>query len=108
MSRGGGTRPGRVALREYSTRRAVARTAPASDKQARAGRGDTYIGFIDFKSAYDMVPHDLLVKRLASEVGLPDNSRLVTFVRSLYASSFFRVRVQGELSERQRLLRGVR
>jgi len=72
-------------------------------------RQPTYVVFIDFKKAYDTVPHGALFAKL-SHKGV--RGRCLTFIRALYAGSTMRVRVgggtQGMYSEVCRLRHGVR
>jgi exonuclease III len=78
--------------------------------QRRRIRGErTLCLFIDFKKAYDRVPHQGLFRKLR-RFGI--SGRMLQFLQSLYAKSFIRVRVGSgpntAMTERFQLLRGVR
>ena len=66
---------------------------------------NTYMLFIDFKKAYDMVPHNILLRKMR-EVGLGE--KFITVFEHLYANTKMRVRVGDELSSAYKLERGVR
>lgn len=65
----------------------------------------TFACFIDFKKAYDMVPHAALMEKL-KRIGL--RGKAFRFVESLYRNSTMRVRTGHGLSKLIELLRGVR
>jgi hypothetical protein len=59
---------------------------------------------IDFSKAFDLVPHDRLLMKLAAS-GV--DSRLVVWVREFLVGRTQRVRVEGQLSEEVRVTSGV-
>ena len=61
--------------------------------------------FIDFKKAYDTVPHDVLFARVRS-IGV--QGRFMSFLEELYANSELKVRLKGQESRAIRVRRGVR
>ena len=61
--------------------------------------------FIDFKKAYDTVPHDVLFERVR---GIGVQGRFMGFVEELYANSELKVRLKGQESRAIRVRRGVR
>ncbi len=65
----------------------------------------TYATFIDFKKAYDTVPHEALLRKLWC-VGV--QGRTLAFIRSLYQNSRVAVRVGTDLSDAFPLERGLR
>ena len=69
----------------------------------------TFVTFIDFKKAYDMVPHGALFAKLKS---LGIRGRCLEFLQGLYSSSTVQVRLgigpQAILSDTCKLLRGLR
>jgi len=50
----------------------------------------TYLAFIDFKKAYDVVPHKELFEKMA-RMGVP--KKLLKFIQSMYASSSMQVKL---------------
>lgn len=69
--------PAQVAcLHEIATRRQNRRLA-------------TYAAFVDFKAAYDTVPHELLFKKLEM---MGFRGRILSFLRELYGMSFVKIR----------------
>lgn len=72
----------------------------------RAARRMTVVSFIDFKTAFDTVPHEAILARLR-RVGV--SGRVYEFIAALYRGSTIRVRLpDGSLSEVIALGRGVR
>lgn len=73
----------------------------------RIGEGKvTYVAFIDFKKAYDMVPHEAMFRKLEL-VGV--NGYCLSFLRSLYDSGTIRLRSRDSyLSEEIDIERGER
>lgn len=75
--------------------------------ERRSKRGlPTYLAFLDLKKAYDMVPHEAMLRklRLKGVVG-----KCFAFIKALYANSSIRIRLtNGHLSNRIALLRGLR
>jgi exonuclease III len=72
----------------------------------RAARCMTVVSFIDFKTAFDTVPHEALLARLR-RVGV--SGRVYEFIAALYRGSTIRVRLpDGSLSVAIDLGRGVR
>ena len=65
----------------------------------------TFVAFLDFKKAYDRVPHGALFRKL-ERLGL--RGSFIQFVRSLYAQSTFCVRLPSGLSNEIPLQRGLR
>jgi hypothetical protein len=59
---------------------------------------------IDFYKAFDLVPHDRLLMKLAAS-GV--DSRIVVWVRGFLVGRTQRVRVEGQLSEEVRVTSGV-
>jgi hypothetical protein len=68
-------------------------------------RRATYICYVDFKKAFDMVAHGALFLRLHHE-GV--RGQTLTFVKALYANCLLRVRVGEKLTETIELKVGVR
>ena len=71
----------------------------------KASGAATFVAFLDFKKAYDRVPHCALFRKL-ERLGL--RGRFIQFVRALYAQSTFCVRLPSGLSEEIPLHRGLR
>jgi len=72
-----------------------------------AGEG-TYLLFVDFKKAYDTVPHEALFVKLEN-YGV--RGRMLDYIRAIYRDSVIQVRTggpNGVLSEPVPLLRGLR
>ncbi|KAH9296514.1 hypothetical protein KI387_040102, partial [Taxus chinensis] len=65
----------------------------------------TYVAFIDFKKAYDMVPHEALFRKLRA-TGV--EGKALHFIQELYNGSSVRVRYDGLLSSQIPVKRGVR
>ena len=65
----------------------------------------TYTAFIDFRKAYDTVPHEALFRKLWCS-GI--RGRTLTFIKSLYQHSGATIRVGNTLSEPFLLERGLR
>jgi exonuclease III len=65
----------------------------------------TYAAFIDFRKAFDTVPHNALFYKLWA-YGV--RGRCLNFIKKLYRSSFIKVAAGDSLSEEVRLERGVR
>jgi exonuclease III len=65
----------------------------------------TYVAFLDFRKAYDTVPHEALMAKLA-HIGVRGKS--LRFIRALYRNSRLRVRVGGQTTPEIPLLRGSR
>ncbi|KAH9290975.1 hypothetical protein KI387_035092 [Taxus chinensis] len=65
----------------------------------------TFVVFIDFKKAYDMVPHEALFRKLRA-AGV--KGRALHFIQELYNGSSVRVRYDGLLSSQIPVKRGVR
>jgi hypothetical protein len=59
---------------------------------------------IDFSKAFDLVPHDRLLMKLAAS-GV--DSRIVVWVREFLVGRTQRVRVEGQLSKEVRVTSGV-
>ncbi|OIR56586.1 MAG: uncharacterized protein A8A55_2666 [Amphiamblys sp. WSBS2006] len=75
----------------------------------RLGRGmDTHLVFLDFKKAYDTVPQQGLFEKMQVRYGISRDSRLSSFLASLYEGSGIRIRVNGVISERITTSRGLR
>jgi exonuclease III len=67
---------------------------------------DTYVCFIDFKKAFDLVPHEALLLKL-ERLGVM--GKCLGFIKSTYANSFVSVRIRGAgESDKVRVERGVR
>ena len=60
------------------------------------GNKHTYLCFIDFKKAYDMVPHQALLLKLR-KMGMSNTGRCYKFIEALYEDSKSSVRI-GELN----------
>jgi retron-type reverse transcriptase len=73
-----------------------------ADSLDNGGRIDAII--IDFAKAFDLVPHDRLLTKIAA-AGL--NSRVVVWLREFILGCAQRVRVGGQLSEEVRVTSGV-
>jgi hypothetical protein len=72
----------------------------------RAARKNTLVSFIDFRAAFDMVPHEALFARLR-RVGV--HGPTYDFIVALYRGSTMRVRMpDGSLGDPIALKRGVR
>ena len=65
----------------------------------------TFAAFVDFRKAYDTVPHNALLRKLD---GLGVRGKTLDFIRALYGCSEARVRVGHHLSSSFPLKRGVR
>jgi exonuclease III len=65
----------------------------------------TYAAFIDFKKAYDTVPHEALLRKLWCN-GI--QGRTLAFIKALYQNSRIAVRVGNTFSETFSLERGLR
>jgi exonuclease III len=65
----------------------------------------TYAAFIDFRKAYDMVPHEALMRKLWC-IGV--RGRTLAFIKSLYHKSEVSVRVGSTMSEPFLLNKGLR
>ena len=78
-------------------------------QRRKIARNRTFATFIDFKKAYDMVPHGALFAKL-SQMGI--RGRCLQFLQGLYAHSSIQVRVgagsNAHYSEPFPLLRGLR
>lgn len=72
-------------------------------RQSRNKR--SYVAFIDFRKAYDTVPHEALFRKLEL-MGV--DGRMLRYFRNLYESAGVRVRSGDGLSETIPLLRGLR
>jgi exonuclease III len=66
---------------------------------------ETYAAFIDFKKAYDTVPHEALLMKLRC-IGI--GGRTLDFIRSLYQNSKVAVKVGRDFSETFLLEKGLR
>jgi hypothetical protein len=74
--------------------------------QRRSAAGlPLYLAFIDFRKAFDSVPHDLLLQQL-SALGI--SGRFLNFVQAMYDVSSVRVRLGGVVSESVAFKRGIR
>ena len=51
---------------------------------------DTYLTFIDFKKAYDVVPHDLLFVKMTA-MGVP--AKILAFIQGMYRESYMQVKL---------------
>eukprot|EP01018_Ginkgo_biloba_P020345 Gb_41497 [translate_table: standard] len=65
----------------------------------------TYVAFIDFKKAYDMVPHEALMKKLRA-AGVA--GKALDFFKNLYSSTLVKVRFEDLVSPPTPVQRGVR
>jgi len=75
-------------------------------KRRRAANLETYLVFVDFKAAYDTVPHRELFRKM-HHYGV--RGKTLRFFKNLYKGSTFRVlSSQGTLSKLYALLRGLR
>ena len=78
-------------------------------KQNRKGKvqppSDVYVCFIDFRKAYDTVPHGALFYKLR-RYGV--TGKTYAFLHRLYEASTLRIRIGDSLSEPIRLQRGLR
>lgn len=82
----------------------VCTLAEVAQRRARLAK-PTYAAFIDFRKAFDSVPHGALLHCIES-AGV--RGRCLSFVRALYTNPSFRVRVGHLLSDRVELQQGVR
>src|SRR5271170_6804172 len=73
-------------------------------RRKHAGKG-TIVVFIDFKKAFDTVPHEALFYRLKT-IGV--RGRSLKFIKALYRGSTAKVIVGSETTDGFPLLRGVR
>jgi hypothetical protein len=66
---------------------------------------DTFLCFVDFRKAYDLVPHEALMRKVeAAGVG----GTFLSLIKSLYDNSSMTVRVGDDLSDPYTLGRGLR
>ena len=65
----------------------------------------TAVCFMDFKKAYDLVPHKVLLNKLES---LGINGKLLKFISSLYTGNTMAVKIGNRLSKKFEYKRGVR
>lgn len=61
--------------------------------------------FVDFRKAYDLVPHNALFYKLEC-IGV--RGKTLDFIKGLYSDSAFCARIGGQTSEKTPVLRGVR
>ena len=61
--------------------------------------------FLDFKKAYDLVPHKRLIEKIESKAYGPE---LVKFIKNMYENTECTVRVQDRISKSLIYERGVR
>ena len=76
----------------------------AVQRRQKAGQV-TYAAFIDFRKAFDTVPHGALL-HVADKAGV--RGRCLSFIRALYSSPSLQVRVGNKLTESIPLEQGVR
>ncbi|OIR56721.1 MAG: uncharacterized protein A8A55_2529 [Amphiamblys sp. WSBS2006] len=67
--------------------------------QERAREKKTYACFIDFRKAYDRVPHEALLRKLQTETGMDGDGRLMKFVRAIYRAPRLTIRADGVKNE---------
>ena len=65
----------------------------------------TFVSFIDFKKAYDMVPHEALLRKFEL-AGV--NGHCFNFINSLYSNSTILVKLGMHLTESIEVIRGLR
>lgn len=74
-------------------------------ERRRAAGKPTFVAFVDFKKAYDMVPHEALFRKM-EHVGI--RGKLLSFLRALYEESKLCVRLSCGKSGEVQLQRGLR
>ena len=67
---------------------------------------DTYCAFVDFKKAFDWVPRDLLLYKLATSFDI--HGRLFNNISTIFASSNAQIRLNGSLTESFTVSSGVK
>jgi exonuclease III len=74
--------------------------------QRRQNEGrETILLFLDLKKAYDLVPHERLIQKLAAK-GL--GSKMLNMIRNMYQNTFMKVKVGDIITEAYMYRRGVR
>lgn len=68
-------------------------------------RLETWLGFIDFRKAYDLVPHSQLINKLYEKSLGP---KLINCIESIYKDTNLSVRIGNSISEPFKYERGVR
>ena len=67
---------------------------------------DTFCAFVDFKKAFDWVPRDLLLFKLAGSFGI--HGRLFNTLSTIYDSSSAKIRLNGLLTDSFNVMSGVK
>lgn len=67
---------------------------------------DTFCAFVDFKKAFDWVPRDLLLFKLANSFGI--HGRLFNTLSTIYESSSAKIRLNGLMTESFNVTSGVK
>ena len=96
----GGFRP-----REEAICQVVALYETGIRRREEAETGSTVIGFLDFKSAFDVVGHGAMLRKLQL---MGFRGEIMDFLRSVYDHSFIALSMLGTPSENVLLERGVR
>lgn len=72
--------------------------------QLRLGKRKSYGIFVDYKGAFDLIPHNLLWIKLA-RIGV--SSRMIRFLKNLYNKALIQVKLDKELTKGVRVIEGV-
>jgi len=90
-----------------SQKECVAQTACLMEccQRRRNNNRNTVLCFLDLKKAYDLVPHHLLIEKLAM-AGI--GKTFVSFIAKMYANTSLKVRVDNKLGKSIEYKRGVR
>ena len=75
------------------------------EKHCKKGDSKLYVAFIDFKKAFDLVPHNALFYKLLN-LGIAGNFYEV--IKSLYKNASARVKIENKLSESIKISRGLK
>ena len=94
-----GFRPGRSCQDHIYTLSSIIRNRKSENK-------DTYCAFVDFKKAFDWVPRDLLLYKLATSFDI--HGRLFNNISTIFESSQAQIRLNGSLTESFLVSSGVK
>ena len=94
-----GFRPGRSCQDHVYTLSSVIRNRKSENK-------DTYCAFVDFKKAFDWVPRNLLLYKLATSFDI--HGRLFNNISTIFTSSQAQIRLNGSLTESFMVSSGVK